>query len=380
VGDQSHPLDGVNVRLYGAAVSSVIGTQLDSTYTGGGGQFHLFTNQTYGYYNVIEVDPAGYGTVGQVAGAGGVVVGPNWIQYGSPSQGPHPGNAFYDERQTPTWTPTATETVSPTPTATSSATRTATPSETPTPTETVGPSPTATSTGWPTATPTETATGVPTATDTSTATATPTGEATATATATETASPTPWATSTAISPGGGCVTSPAGDVTLCIPAGAVTGTIIITVTQHTEPAYPIGGPGGFAEEANNSPVYAGHAFGVEATDGQGNPVNVFSKPVEVEIRYEDADWQRVGLKERSLRLWSWSGGQWVEEWPCDGCRLLWNESRLIVYVDHVGDFMLAGFGEWHERFMPLIVSDRVGGTSLKLPPLLSLVLRLFGPG
>jgi len=176
VGDRSHAVDGVAVSLYGAMGPSVVGTFLDSGVTGGGGLFHLFTSQSYPYYNLMETDPPGFDSVGAIAGPGGTVVSANWIQYALASEGGHPGNEFYDVPAAATPTPTATATATSTQRAT--ATPTSTPEDTPTPT--------ATSTVWATATPTST----PTATSTEWATATPTSTPTATSTEWATATPT----------------------------------------------------------------------------------------------------------------------------------------------------------------------------------------------
>ena len=378
VGDRSQPMDGVLVRLYGASSPSVVGTRLADRQTGGGGFFQLFTNQSYPYYNLLEVDPAGYSSMGAVAGAGGTVVSANWIQYAAPAEGVHPGNEFYDlpSTPTPTWTPTATATETPTATITPTGTRP--PTETPQPTATFTPTrtPSPTATG----TPTSTATATPTRTPTPTETATPTGTPTPTETATVVPSPTPLVTSTAIPPAGGSITSPLGDVTITVPEGAVEETILITVTQHLEPPHPFGEVG-MGQEVRAGPVYAGHAFSVEATDLRGNVVPVFRKAVEVAVRYEDGDWQRAGVVERSLRLYSWDGARWGVEWPCDGCRLLIDQNRLAVYVDHIGDFAVAGLEVYAERFLPFMLHNSRGGTtSLKLPPLVALNLGFAGMG
>jgi hypothetical protein len=116
------------------------------------------------------------------------------------------------------------------------------------------------------------------------------------------------------------------------------------------------------------PVYAGHGFTVEATDGLGNIVPVFPTSVEVIVSYDDRDWHDQGLAERSLRLFTWTGAGWIAEWPCDGCQLDPVKNQLVSYVSHIGEFALAGLRDFDEKLLPLILSGgEVGHQARRLP-------------
>ena len=154
VGDESKPLSGVNVQLYGSNDINLLGTSIDSTTTDATGWYGLGASGSYEYYSIREFDPEGYESVNATS-VDGVVVNANRIRYAAPLAGKTlTGNKFWDRRAT---TATATHTA----TATTPATPTGT--ATPTPTGTMAP----TATGTPLPTPTR-------ATDTPTLTPTPT--------------------------------------------------------------------------------------------------------------------------------------------------------------------------------------------------------------
>jgi hypothetical protein len=48
----------------------------------------------------------------------------------------------------------------------------------------------------------------------------------------------------------------------------------------------------------------------------------------------------------------------VVEWPCGECVLRWDENRLVVLVDHLGDFALFGSPLWWEHYLPLDLRNR----------------------
>jgi len=132
VGDASHPLEGVEVALYGGANPYPDpGVFIRSTQTDPEGWYGLEVCEDEGafeYYHVREVNPEGYDSVGATT-HDGTVRTDDWIEYVIPLEGKTlTGNKFWD--QVP-----AEET----PTATLSPTRTVIPSATPT--ETTEPPP-----------------------------------------------------------------------------------------------------------------------------------------------------------------------------------------------------------------------------------------------
>jgi hypothetical protein len=130
--DESRPLEGVRVSLYGSMNQPDLGVLLDNTATITNGFYALTTSQVWEFYNIIETNLDGYSSVGAtfVEQQGVRKVDNDWIQYDWPVEGKTlTGNKFWDKRLT---------TVTPTPTATrtATATRTGTPGPTPTPTPT----------------------------------------------------------------------------------------------------------------------------------------------------------------------------------------------------------------------------------------------------
>ncbi len=133
LGDTGTPIANVLVQLYGSgSAGGGPGLWLRTTYTGLDGSYALSTQVNCPYFNILEVDPSGYVSVGALAGAGGTVQGKNWIQYASPGIGTFPGNNFFDQAQ-------GSATATPSPTATPG---TPTPGPSPTPSATPSPTPT----------------------------------------------------------------------------------------------------------------------------------------------------------------------------------------------------------------------------------------------
>jgi len=172
VGDQSHPLEGVSVSLFGAGNPyPAPGQLIATTTTDGEGWYGLTGDEGWEYYSIREDNPSGYVSVGATS-VDGTVRDADWIEYAIPLDGlTLTGNKFWDSSgATPTPSPTPT---TPTPTPTP-ATPTPTPSPTtPTPTPTT-PTPTPTPTT-PTPTPTLGSTSTPTPVWTPTPTPTPGG-------------------------------------------------------------------------------------------------------------------------------------------------------------------------------------------------------------
>ncbi len=114
VGNESVPLPGVVVNLYGANNPyPAAGTLLASTVTNSSGWFSLLVAPGYQYYAIGENDPVGYTSVGATS-VGGAVRAPNWIEYVIPLTGKTlTGNKFWDASNPPTSTPTAVPTSTP---------------------------------------------------------------------------------------------------------------------------------------------------------------------------------------------------------------------------------------------------------------------------
>jgi len=111
LGDRSVPLPGALVELYGSDDGITLGTWLGRDTSDADGAFRIEDESAYLYYNLKEWDPDQYVSTGAEAGAGGQVVGLNWIQYARPGSGTHGGSAFFDLLfpgfpETPTPTPT----------------------------------------------------------------------------------------------------------------------------------------------------------------------------------------------------------------------------------------------------------------------------------
>jgi hypothetical protein len=149
-----------------------------------------------------------------------------------------------------------------------------------------------------------------------------------------------------------------GDLTITVPQDAVSECVTLELTSLDQPNHPYGAVLADVGASVAEMVYAGHAFTLSATDQQGDPFTTFALPLEVEVRYLDRDWETAGVVERSLRLYAWNGGRWVKEWPCTDCVLRWDENRLVVHVDHLGDFALFGSPSWWEYYLPLDFRNR----------------------
>ena len=140
VGDQSHPLEGVSVSLYGAGNAYPDPGQLiATTTTNADGWYGLTAGEGWEFYSIREDNPGGYESVGATT-VDGTVRNADWIEYVVPLEElTLTGNKFWDSSgATPTPTPTGTPPDTPTPTPTTSATLTHTPTWTPTPTPTPG--------------------------------------------------------------------------------------------------------------------------------------------------------------------------------------------------------------------------------------------------
>ena len=101
VGNESQPLSGVTVALYGSNNSGQLGNLIISTTTDSQGWYGLEVREGYEYYNIVETDPPGFSSVGSTS-VGGTVVGSNQIEYPYPLSGKTlTGNKFWDKSPTP---------------------------------------------------------------------------------------------------------------------------------------------------------------------------------------------------------------------------------------------------------------------------------------
>ena len=100
VWDETHPLEGVTVSLYGANdPCPASGEWVDSTVTNDEGWYGLRVDDndfSYEYYYILETDPSGYVSVG-ASSVDGEVRSSNWIEYVVPlDRKTLTGNKFWD--------------------------------------------------------------------------------------------------------------------------------------------------------------------------------------------------------------------------------------------------------------------------------------------
>ena len=146
VGDESHPLEGVEMTLYGGHNPYPDpGVFIRSTHTGSEGWYGLEVCEDDGafeFYHIREMNPEGYDSVGATT-VDGTVRTEDWIEYVIPLERKTlTGNMFWDgvpATDTPTSTPTGTQVPTHTATVTATGLPTATPPPTQTPTVTVAP-------------------------------------------------------------------------------------------------------------------------------------------------------------------------------------------------------------------------------------------------
>ena len=101
IGDESTPLEGATVELYCSNDEPAVGTFLSNTVSDGEGWYGLITGATCEYFNIQEIDPEGYISVGATS-VGGAVVSDNWIQYTPPLLGKTlTDNDFWDDDTDP---------------------------------------------------------------------------------------------------------------------------------------------------------------------------------------------------------------------------------------------------------------------------------------
>jgi len=79
-GDETNPISGVTVTLYGASNIDQLGSQITSTITNSSGHYSLSAPSGYEYYSILETDPSGYQSVA-ASSPDGTVVNSNRIRY-----------------------------------------------------------------------------------------------------------------------------------------------------------------------------------------------------------------------------------------------------------------------------------------------------------
>ena len=96
-GDESTPLEGATVGLYGSNNAGIPGTLLESVVTDASGWFGMVAPLGFEYYNLIETNPATYDSVAAIS-PGGSVLSMDWIQFPIPLEGKDlSGNRFWDQ-------------------------------------------------------------------------------------------------------------------------------------------------------------------------------------------------------------------------------------------------------------------------------------------
>jgi hypothetical protein len=92
--------------------------------------------------------------------------------------------------------------------------------------------------------------------------------------------------------------------------------------------------------------FGGIAFNLKARDAGGHPVTQFGQAFTLEIHYEDWQWQSGGIGyEELLNLYWDTGTNWQPVLPCDGCSIDTENNVIIVTLDHLTEFALAGIAQ-----------------------------------
>ena len=103
VGDESSPIQNVTVKLYASQDANYIGVAITSATTDANGWYGLQITEGYEYYNIVEVDPAGYYSI-DATSVDGIKINSNQIQYSvveMPLQDQTlTGNKFWDKKTT----------------------------------------------------------------------------------------------------------------------------------------------------------------------------------------------------------------------------------------------------------------------------------------
>jgi hypothetical protein len=100
VGDTTNPLSGVSMQLGCSSSQGYFGDLIYSTITNNLGEYQLPAYILCEYYNIQEIDPAGYFSVGAQSTTG-IVYNSNWIYYTYPLPVDLSGNLFWDKLSGP---------------------------------------------------------------------------------------------------------------------------------------------------------------------------------------------------------------------------------------------------------------------------------------
>ena len=99
-GDESSPISGVTMKLYGSNNEGSLGSQIAGTTTNSSGWYQLLASTGYEFYTIEETDPSGYQSIAATS-TDGTVITSNRIQYstaGEPlSDQTKTGNKFWDK-------------------------------------------------------------------------------------------------------------------------------------------------------------------------------------------------------------------------------------------------------------------------------------------
>jgi hypothetical protein len=100
-GDESTPINGVVVGLYGSNNFGQLGSLLDIISTNPDGWFGLTAPSGYEYYSIVETNPSGYNSVAAYSPSG-TVQNADWIQFEIPLEtNDLTGNRFWDLSEEP---------------------------------------------------------------------------------------------------------------------------------------------------------------------------------------------------------------------------------------------------------------------------------------
>ncbi|MFQ5340173.1 MAG: peptidoglycan DD-metalloendopeptidase family protein [Anaerolineae bacterium] len=133
---------------------------------------------------------------------------------------------------------------------------------------------------------------------------------------------------------GGQISSPDGRVQVAVPAGSISTTTTMTLTEQAATTQSMG-----------DLLFAGTSFKLEAAQAAGDPVTAFDQPYTITIHYGDADWQTAGIwPEAGLNLAYWDAdtSAWINLLPCAGCSLDTTNNVLVAMLDHLTEFALVG--------------------------------------
>ncbi|MDM7998888.1 MAG: PKD domain-containing protein [Dehalococcoidia bacterium] len=126
-----------------------------------------------------------------------------------------------------------------------------------------------------------------------------------------------------ISEAGGTVQTGDGKVTAVFPAGAVSGTVTVSIRQIAPPSYA--SPEGFR--------VANTCFTIEVTDGTGKAVVAFSQPIALWVEYSESDAADAGGDPDNLALAYWDEA--TAQWKIVDTEANTSKMALVAYTAHL---------------------------------------------